>query len=83
MRTCPLCRLEHKTAWHYEGVLFIIVDCLRCGIPMWVQRPHGILPHPSIKKSARHMCRRLFGENIRFSGPETILEHYHEHVHLP
>lgn len=81
MISCRLCEPKKLTIWHYSSREFIVMDCAKCRIPMWVQRKHGRVLS-KVKRRARRWCTEHFGGNVNFTGPKTIRNHYHEHVHV-
>ena len=81
---CELCKLDRRTRWYAELPRFVVLDCETCGMPMWVQRRHGFYSEITLAE-ARAYCRMIFGGpglTVRFSGPKSIADHYHEHVHV-
>lgn len=78
--SCPLCKPEKKTKWHYLNDKITILDCISCGIPMWIWNDHKTTLTKDEISYGRSKCHQLFGKNIKFREPRTVLDHYHEHV---
>jgi len=79
--TCPLCERKKITDWAYEDDIIWIARCATHRNQwMWVLKKHISQPTPEMLEYGRSVCRRLFGENIHFRGPQTIRNHYHEHI---
>ncbi len=83
MAVCELCELKRLTKWHHEKGLFVICDCLTCGIPMLVFRSHG----PRTKEErveAMIKIIELYGKRlikIRMK-PRKVIEHEYGHIYL-
>jgi len=80
MNECSLCKHERITHHYFEDERVWIANCAVHGTPMWVLKRHVSQPAPEEVEYGRQKCRELFGENIRFRGPQTIRDHYHEHI---
>lgn len=83
---CPLCAIYDErrrivTKLHHEDDTCIIVDCLsHPGTPMAVLKKHRGKPTGRELGHMRSVAAKLFGRDIKFRGPRTILSHFHEHV---
>lgn len=81
--SCDLCRpIARKTKWYYEDDKVSIFDCDQHKIPMWIWHEHKRSLDEDELRYGRDKCRELFGEDISFRGPMSILAHYHEHVSI-
>jgi len=78
--TCPLCERKKITEWAYEDNIIWVARCATHRDQwMWVLKRHTALPIEEEVEYARQKCRELFGD-VRFRGPATIKDHYHEHI---
>ena len=78
---CRLCRpIEKKTKWHYQDDKISIFDCDQHIVPIWVWHEHKKQLTDDEIRYGGDKCRELFGCNISFREPKSILDHYHEHV---
>jgi len=82
MKDCPLCRHERITHHYFEDERIWIANCAAHRTPMWVLKRHVSQPTPEELEYGRLKCMELFGKNICFRGPQTIRNHYHEHIIL-
>lgn len=78
---CELCRLEHKTKWHYADVVLVVCDCLTCGMPMLVFRRHG-KPTDQECLYAQQLLRERYGARLINIRTQARLIKDHEHWHL-
>lgn len=84
--SCPLCNLEHKTEWHVESALWVICDCLTCGVPMAVLKEHSMevspeILFPMLRELARQADKRFGERKWRFRFKQRLIaEHLHIHV---
>jgi hypothetical protein len=82
--SCPLCRAERITAWHFEDEECWITDCMVCMTPMVVWRPHG-LPEPAVETrllerlGAVAAGRYPFGFEVD-GERRRIPDHWHAHA---
>lgn len=81
---CPLCRLWHdreiKTTRHYEDELILIVDCMKCKVPMVVLRRHDAKVTPMELARIEEAVHREWPKALLRCTPRSIKDHYHCHV---
>ena len=80
MNECPLCKHERITRRYIEDEKIWVADCATHKVPMWVLKRHVAQPTQEEVEYARRKCRQLFGQSIRFRGPQSSKSHYHEHI---
>ena len=79
---CDLIRGNFKTPFYFRSDLITVVDCQKCGIPIWVLNRHEQDISDEDKEYARLQCSYYFpADDIRFREEQrTIKDHRHEHV---
>lgn len=81
---CELCAAERLTARHFEDRDCWVADCVVCGTPMIVWRPHG-LPEPEVERRLLGILSAVAGERYRegfwIDGRRRrIPDHWHAHA---
>lgn len=79
MNKCRLCKLEKITTWHFEEEKFVVIDCDKCRVPMYVWRSHVFPVEEEVKKMIKHVSKYFPEGEIDFER-KAIPEHYHFHI---
>ena len=81
---CQLCSAERLTVWHFEDDECWVSDCVVCGTPMIVWRPHG-LPEPDLERSLLSRLEEIAA--VRYPSGfwidaerRKIPDHWHAHA---
>jgi len=82
--SCPLCRLWHDrevvTTLHYEDDFVIVVDCVKCRIPMVVIKRHDVNATEAERQRINQVVQAHWpGARLRCEL-RAIKDHFHCHV---
>ena len=81
---CQLCAAEHLTPWYFEDDRCWVTDCIVCGTPMIVWRPHG-LPDDALERALLERLETIaaerYPEGFWIAGERRkIPDHWHAHA---
>jgi len=75
---CSLCSLEKKTHWYFENEFYIVCDCLKCKVPMFVWKSHKFPAQDQIDWMIRE-ANLMFPNRTIDVSRKSVLDHYHFH----
>lgn len=78
-KDCPLCELQKLTKWYFDEDDFVVIECLKCKIPMYVWKDHSFPTGKEIEMLIEHAHNNFPDRDFDFKR-RTIPEHYHFHM---
>ena len=78
-RECKLCKFEKLTSWHFEEEKFIVMDCIKCEVPMYVWKSHIFPTEEEVEVMVLHAKEHFPDTELDFKR-RAIPEHYHFHA---
>jgi hypothetical protein len=78
-QSCPLCVRTKLTFWHYECEMFVVFDCIKCQVPMYVWKKHGEPTQEVVDAMVTDAMSRFPGKQLDFTR-RSVAGHFHFHV---